>query len=57
MYMYNILYKEVQVKSRIDKEQLFDVLETWNHFLRRKVHLIACGGTAMTLCFTRRIYG
>lgn len=21
----------------------------WNHFLKRKVHLIACGGTAMTL--------
>jgi hypothetical protein len=22
---------------------------TWNDFLKRKVHLIACGGTAMTL--------
>ena len=28
---------------------MFDVMEQWNSFLRRKVHLIACGGTAMTL--------
>lgn len=24
-------------------------MEQWNRFLRKKVHLIACGGTAMTL--------
>jgi hypothetical protein len=28
---------------------LLEILEQWNRFLRRKVHLIACGGTAMTL--------
>lgn len=34
---------------RLDKNQLLDILGQWNHFLKRKVHLIACGGTAMTL--------
>ncbi len=34
---------------RLDKKLLLDILAEWNHFLRRKVHLIACGGTAMTL--------
>ena len=34
---------------RLDKNELLDVLREWNHFLKRKVHLIACGGTAMTL--------
>lgn len=24
-------------------------MEQWNRFLKRKIHLIACGGTAMTL--------
>lgn len=26
-----------------------DILRGWNRFLKRRVHLIACGGTAMTL--------
>jgi peroxiredoxin family protein len=34
---------------RLTKDQLFEVLEEWNRRLKRKVHLIACGGTAMTL--------
>lgn len=34
---------------RLDKNQLLDTLEGWNHVLKRKIHLIACGGTAMTL--------
>jgi len=34
---------------RLNKEWLFDILGEWNRFLKRKVHLIACGGTAMTL--------
>lgn len=34
---------------RIDKEGLFDQLGAWNGFLKRKIHLIACGGTALTL--------
>ena len=34
---------------RLTKDQLFEILEEWNRRLKRKVHLIACGGTAMTL--------
>jgi len=34
---------------RLDKQTLLDVLGQWNGFLRRKIHLIACGGTALTL--------
>ena len=34
---------------RLDKTRLLDILGDWNRFLKRKVHLIACGGTAMTL--------
>jgi hypothetical protein len=37
------------MEYRIDKQALLDVMEEWNRFLREKVHLIACGGTAMTL--------
>lgn len=37
------------MKYRLDKNRLFDILGEWNRFLKRKVHLIACGGTAMTL--------
>lgn len=39
----------VQNKYRLDKNELLDNLRAWNSVLRRKVHLIACGGTAMTL--------
>ncbi len=34
---------------RIDKEGLFSELGAWDGFLKKKVHLIACGGTALTL--------
>jgi len=34
---------------RIDKQGLLDSLSVWNGFLKKKVHLIACGGTALTL--------
>ena len=37
------------MEYRLNRQKLFDVLEQWNRFLKRKVHLIACGGTAMTL--------
>ena len=37
------------MEYRLDKNQLLDIIEAWNSFLKRKVHLIACGGTAMTL--------
>lgn len=34
---------------RIDKQGLLDRISVWDTFLKRKVHLIACGGTALTL--------
>jgi len=37
------------MEYRIDKQSMLDVMEQWNNFLKRKIHLIACGGTAMTL--------
>lgn len=37
------------MKYRLNKNQLFEELTLWNAFLNRKVHLVACGGTAMTL--------
>lgn len=37
------------MEYRIDKQTLLNIMEQWNRFLKRKVHLIACGGTAMTL--------
>ncbi|OIO80095.1 MAG: hypothetical protein AUJ89_03720 [Candidatus Omnitrophica bacterium CG1_02_43_210] len=37
------------MEYRIDKKRLLDTLSGWDGFLKRKVHLIACGGTAMTL--------
>lgn len=37
------------MKYRIDKQGLLDRMSVWDSFLKRKVHLIACGGTAMTL--------
>jgi hypothetical protein len=37
------------MKYRLNKGRLLEILGEWNRFLKRKVHLIACGGTAMTL--------
>jgi len=37
------------MEYRLDKNRLLDIMGEWNRFLRRKVHLVACGGTAMTL--------
>jgi len=37
------------VEYRLKTENLLEILENWNLFLKKKVHLIACGGTAMTL--------
>ena len=37
------------MEYRLNKNRLLDILGEWNRFLKRKVHLIACGGTAMTL--------
>jgi len=37
------------MEYRLDKYRLFEELALWNKFLKRRVHLVACGGTAMTL--------
>ena len=37
------------MEYRIDKKGFLDRMSVWNSFLKRKVHLIACGGTALTL--------
>jgi len=37
------------MQQRLTKNQLLEILEGWNHILRRRVRMIACGGTAMTL--------
>jgi len=37
------------MEYKIDKKALLEILVQWNQFLKRRVHLIACGGTAMTL--------
>ena len=34
---------------KLDKDRLLDIMGEWNRFLKRKIHLIACGGTAMTM--------
>lgn len=39
----------VQFENKIDKNELLNNMRAWNRILRRKIHLIACGGTAMTL--------
>jgi len=37
------------MEYRLNKKSLLDVLGQWNGFLKKRVHLIACGGTALTL--------
>lgn len=37
------------IDYRVDKVHLLEVISMWNGFIKRKVHLIACGGTALTL--------
>ena len=37
------------MKYRLNKNSLLDILGHWNSFFKRKVHLIACGGTVLTL--------
>ena len=37
------------MEYRLDKHELLEILRNWDRFLKRRVHLIACGGTAMTL--------
>lgn len=49
MKKYNKLYVKIHMDYRLNKRQLLGILEGWNRYLRRRVHLVACGGTAMTL--------
>ncbi len=37
------------MRHRIDKTTLLNTLSIWNRYLKRKVRIIACGGTALTL--------
>ncbi len=37
------------MEYRLNKQSLLELLSLWNKFLKRKVRLIACGGTALTL--------
>jgi len=37
------------MEYRINKEHLLQTISSWDVFLKRKIHLIACGGTALTL--------
>lgn len=37
------------MEYRIDKEGLITRLIAWNRFLKKRIRLIACGGTALTL--------
>lgn len=37
------------MEYRLNKQTLTEFLRQWNVFLKRKVHLVACGGTALTL--------
>ena len=37
------------MEYRLDKQSLLELLSLWNKFLKRKVRLVACGGTALTL--------
>lgn len=39
----------VIMEYRLNKESLLSILAHWDTFFKRKVHFIACGGTAMTL--------
>ncbi|MHB2025614.1 MAG: DUF6036 family nucleotidyltransferase [Elusimicrobiota bacterium] len=36
-------------KYRLDDQGLWDILEAWDPYLPRKVRVVACGGTALTL--------
>lgn len=37
------------MKYRIGKQDLLDRISIWDTYLKRKVHIFACGGTAITL--------
>jgi hypothetical protein len=37
------------MKTQVDKTTLLNTLSVWNKYLKRKIRIIACGGTALTL--------
>ena len=37
------------MQYRISKDSLLTTLSIWDRYLKRKVHIIICGGTALTL--------
>jgi len=37
------------MQYRLDQEGLLNIVSAWDGFLNKKVHLIGCGGTALTL--------
>ena len=37
------------MQYRITRDELIQVMSIWNGYLKKQVHLIACGGTALTL--------
>ncbi len=37
------------MEYRLNKKALLEIVGQWNGFIKRKIHLIACGGTALTL--------
>lgn len=37
------------MNNRIDKRFLLNILAGWDRFIKRKVRIVACGGTALTL--------
>ena len=37
------------MQYRINKAELIETLKVWSRYIKRRIHLIACGGTAMTL--------
>jgi hypothetical protein len=49
VFIQNIAFLGTNMKYKLDKRALLNILGQWNGFMRRKVHLIACGGTALTL--------
>lgn len=38
-----------EMEYKLDKDELLFELGQWDKFIKKKVHLIACGGTALTL--------
>jgi hypothetical protein len=37
------------MKYRLDRNGLLNILSVWDGYLNKRVHLVACGGTALTL--------